>query len=70
MERTPDVPPSAFDEYKLRDALKAAQEELLILMEQRELTEWWINKLHNETVLLAVTIRDLQRSRSRSAAPR
>lgn len=41
------------DEYNLRDTLEAAQEELVKLMQERQLVEWRINKLQSDIIHLA-----------------
>jgi hypothetical protein len=58
MERTPkllNLP--SIDEYNLQDALEAAQEELVKLLQEREQMEWRINKLQNDIVHLAALCR-------------
>jgi chromosome segregation ATPase len=58
MERIPQLlPPALLDEYKLRDTLEGAQEELLKLLREREQMEWRINKLQNDIVHLAALCR-------------
>lgn len=55
MERTP-IPrgmADMLDDYKLRDILEATQEELVKLLQEREMMEWRINKLQNDIVHLA-----------------
>jgi hypothetical protein len=58
MERTPPLVPLAFlDDYNLREALEAAQEQLVNLLGERERMEWKINKLQNDIVHLAALCR-------------
>jgi hypothetical protein len=45
------------DEYHLRDALEAAQEELVKLLKEKGSMEWRINKLQNDIVHLAALCR-------------
>jgi len=52
------IPPmQPVDEYKLRNVLEAAQEELVNLTQERERLDWRINKLQNDIVHLAALCR-------------
>lgn len=51
-----EMPPFS-DEYNLKAALEAAQDELVRLLRERESMEWRINKLQNDIVHLSALCR-------------